>query len=162
MDAAQILIFATALLETAKTLANNGAYHDECARLANRAADLFDKALKAVDEPHCIWTVWLVSYGDRKIQCIKGVREFTNLGLKEAKELVEACPCALLETEDVGLAREFYEQLQLTRDSGYADRVKPSVELRKAYPIKKQEVVERCGSESPLIPLPSCPDEYPE
>ncbi|HZC68089.1 MAG TPA: 50S ribosomal protein L7/L12 [Nitrospirales bacterium] len=34
----------------------------------------------------------LVSVGDKKIQVIKVVRELTNLGLKEAKDLVEGAP----------------------------------------------------------------------
>lgn len=36
--------------------------------------------------------VILQSAGDKKIQVIKVVREFTNLGLKEAKDLVEGAP----------------------------------------------------------------------
>jgi len=36
--------------------------------------------------------VILTSYGEKKIQVIKAVREFTSLGLKEAKELVEGVP----------------------------------------------------------------------
>ena len=35
--------------------------------------------------------------GGKKIQVIKGVRELTGLGLKEAKDLVEAAPKAVLE-----------------------------------------------------------------
>jgi ribosomal protein L7/L12 len=36
--------------------------------------------------------VVLVAYGDSKIEAIKEVRAFTGMGLKEAKELVEAAP----------------------------------------------------------------------
>ena len=36
--------------------------------------------------------VILLSAGDKKIQVIKEVRAITNLGLKEAKDLVEAAP----------------------------------------------------------------------
>ena len=36
--------------------------------------------------------VFLVSSGDKKINVIKEVRAFTGLGLKEAKDLVEAAP----------------------------------------------------------------------
>ena len=38
------------------------------------------------------FTVFLASAGDKKINVIKEVRAFTGLGLKEAKELVEAAP----------------------------------------------------------------------
>ncbi|MDH5289698.1 MAG: 50S ribosomal protein L7/L12 [Acidimicrobiia bacterium] len=41
--------------------------------------------------------VVLTSAGDKKIQVIKAVRELTNLGLKEAKDLVEGAPKAVIE-----------------------------------------------------------------
>ena len=41
--------------------------------------------------------VILESAGDKKIQVIKEVRALTSLGLKEAKDLVEAAPKAVLE-----------------------------------------------------------------
>ena len=41
--------------------------------------------------------VVLESAGDNKIPVIKEVRALTNLGLKEAKDLVEAAPTAVLE-----------------------------------------------------------------
>ena len=41
--------------------------------------------------------VVLQSAGEKKIQVIKVVRELTSLGLKEAKDLVDAAPKAVLE-----------------------------------------------------------------
>jgi len=41
--------------------------------------------------------VVLTSIGDKKIQVIKEVRSLTSLGLKEAKDLVESAPKAVLE-----------------------------------------------------------------
>ena len=41
------------------------------------------------------FTVFMTSAGDKKIQVIKVVRELTGLGLKEAKDLVEAAPKAV-------------------------------------------------------------------
>ena len=41
--------------------------------------------------------VVLTAAGDKKIQVIKEVRALTNLGLKEAKDLVEAAPKLVLE-----------------------------------------------------------------
>ena len=38
------------------------------------------------------FTIFLASSGDKKINVIKEVRSFTGLGLKEAKDLVEAAP----------------------------------------------------------------------
>jgi large subunit ribosomal protein L7/L12 len=43
------------------------------------------------------FTVTLTDVGDKKINVIKVVREVTNLGLKEAKDLVEGAPKTLKE-----------------------------------------------------------------
>ena len=56
--------------------------------------------------------VVLEGFGDNKIQVIKAVRELTNLGLKEAKEVVEGAPKAVLEgakKEDAEAAKEQIE-----------------------------------------------------
>ena len=56
--------------------------------------------------------VVLEGFGDNKIQGIKAVRELTNLGLKEAKEVVEGAPKAVLEgakKEDAEAAKEKLE-----------------------------------------------------
>ena len=52
--------------------------------------------------------VILAGYGDKKIQVIKVVRAATNLGLKEAKDLVDAAPKAVKE----GLSKEEAESLK--------------------------------------------------
>ncbi|MDR0723710.1 MAG: 50S ribosomal protein L7/L12 [Endomicrobium sp.] len=52
--------------------------------------------------------VVLKAVGDKKIQVIKVVREITGLGLKEAKDLVEAAPKAIKE----GISKEEAEQLK--------------------------------------------------
>jgi large subunit ribosomal protein L7/L12 len=51
----------------------------------------------AAAEEKTEFNVVLIGAGDKKIQVIKVVREITNLGLKEAKELVEAAPKAVKE-----------------------------------------------------------------
>ncbi|CAB4946563.1 unannotated protein [freshwater metagenome] len=56
--------------------------------------------------------VILESAGEKKIQVIKEVRTLTNLGLKEAKDLVEAAPKPILEKvkkEDAEKAKEALE-----------------------------------------------------
>ena len=56
--------------------------------------------------------VVLEGFGDNKIQVIEAVRELTNLGLKEAKEVVEGAPKAVLEgakKEDAEAAKEKLE-----------------------------------------------------
>jgi len=50
-----------------------------------------------VAEEQTEFDVVLNSVGDKKIQVIKAVREVTSLGLKEAKELVEAAPTKVKE-----------------------------------------------------------------
>jgi large subunit ribosomal protein L7/L12 len=59
------------------------------------------------------FTVMLTEVGPNKIQVIKAVRELTSLGLKEAKDLVEAAPKAVREginKDEANAAREKLEQ----------------------------------------------------
>jgi large subunit ribosomal protein L7/L12 len=56
--------------------------------------------------------VILDTVGDNKIPVIKVVRELTNLGLKEAKELVDSAPKAVLEGVDKEKAEEAKQKLQ--------------------------------------------------
>ncbi len=65
--------------------------------------------------------VVLLSAGEKKIQVIKEVRGLTNLGLKEAKELVESAPKPVLEA----VAREQAEDAQAKLEGAGA-----AVELR--------------------------------
>ncbi len=52
--------------------------------------------------------VILTAFGDKKINVIKEVRAITGLGLKEAKELVEAAPKPLKE----GVSKEEAEKIK--------------------------------------------------
>ena len=52
--------------------------------------------------------VVLTAAGDKKIQVIKEVRAITSLGLKDAKDLVEAAPKAIKE----GVKKEEAEEIQ--------------------------------------------------
>jgi large subunit ribosomal protein L7/L12 len=54
-------------------------------------------AAPPVEEEKDEFDVVLTAVGDKKIQIIKVVRELTNLGLKEAKDVVDAAPKAVLE-----------------------------------------------------------------
>lgn len=56
--------------------------------------------------------VVLASIGDKKIQVIKEVRALTSLGLKEAKDLVDNAPKAVLEGVDKETADKAKEQLE--------------------------------------------------
>ncbi|GGJ98490.1 50S ribosomal protein L7/L12 [Pilimelia anulata] len=56
--------------------------------------------------------VVLESDGGKKIQVIKVVRELTGLGLKEAKDTVEAAPKAILEKVNKETAEKAKEKLE--------------------------------------------------
>ena len=51
----------------------------------------------AAEEEQTEFTVTLAAVGESKINVIKAVRELTQLGLKEAKDLVDAAPKPVLE-----------------------------------------------------------------
>ena len=64
------------------------------------------------EEEQTSFDVVLTGAGDKKIQVIKEVRSLTNLGLKEAKELVDGAPGNVLEgasKEDAEKAKESLE-----------------------------------------------------
>ena len=64
------------------------------------------------DEEKSTFDVILSAAGDKKIQVIKEVRALTSLGLKEAKDLVEAAPKPVLENvnkEDADKAKAALE-----------------------------------------------------
>jgi large subunit ribosomal protein L7/L12 len=56
--------------------------------------------------------VVLQAAGDKKIQVIKEVRALTSLGLKEAKDLVDGAPAAVLERVPRDAADKAKEQLE--------------------------------------------------
>jgi len=58
------------------------------------------------------FTVMLAAIGDKKIEVIKEVRAITGLGLKEAKDLVEAAPKAVKESIPKDEAEKIKAQLE--------------------------------------------------
>ena len=56
--------------------------------------------------------VILESAGEKKINVIKEVRALTSLGLKEAKDLVESAPKAILENVDKAAAEKAKDALE--------------------------------------------------
>jgi len=56
--------------------------------------------------------VVLASFGEKKINVIKEVRAITGLGLKEAKDLVEAAPKAVKEAVSKAEAEEIKTKLE--------------------------------------------------
>jgi len=63
---------------------------------------------EAAAEEQSAFNCVLTAIGEKKINVIKAVREVTNLGLKEAKDLVEAAPKAIKE----GVSREEAEEIK--------------------------------------------------
>jgi large subunit ribosomal protein L7/L12 len=62
----------------------------------------------AAEEEKTEFDVILTSFGEKKINVIKAVREVTSLGLKEAKDLVESAPKAIKE----GVSKEEAEEVK--------------------------------------------------
>jgi large subunit ribosomal protein L7/L12 len=60
------------------------------------------------EEEQSAFDVVLTGAGDKKIQVIKVVRALTNLGLKEAKDLVDGAPSPVKE----GVTREEADQMK--------------------------------------------------
>ena len=67
------------------------------------------------DDEKTEFDVVLNSAGDKKIGVIKVVRALTNLGLKEAKDLVDAAPKAVLERVSKDDAAKAKEQLEAAK-----------------------------------------------
>jgi large subunit ribosomal protein L7/L12 len=75
----------------------------------------------AAAEEQTAFDVVLTGAGDKKIQVIKVVRALTNLGLKEAKDLVDSAPKPVKE----GVTREEADQMKAQlEEAGAAVEVK--------------------------------------
>lgn len=72
------------------------------------AADAGAAAAEEKDE----FDVILTAFGDKKVGVIKAVRTITGLGLKEAKDLVEAVPSPVKEGASKDEAEELKKQLE--------------------------------------------------
>ena len=75
----------------------------------------------AAEEEQSELTVTLTSIGESKINVIKAVRELTQLGLKEAKDLVESAPKPINE----GIGKEEAEKIKAA-----LEKVGAKVELK--------------------------------
>ncbi len=69
-------------------------------------------ATESATEEKTEFDVILTSFGDKKINVIKEVRGITGLGLKEAKEAVEAAPKAIKEGASKEEAEEIKKKLE--------------------------------------------------
>ena len=69
-------------------------------------------AAAPAEEEKSEFSLFLVSFGDKKINVIKEVRAITGLGLKEAKDLVEAAPKEIKAGVAKKEAEEFKKKLE--------------------------------------------------
>ena len=70
-----------------------------------------DAAVAAVAEEKTEFDLHLASFGDNKVNVIKAVREITGLGLKDAKDIVDAAPKVVKEALAKGAAEEALKKL---------------------------------------------------
>ena len=91
------------------------------AAVAVAAAPATGGAAAAPVEEQTEFTVVLAAIGDKKIEVIKEVRAITALGLKEAKDLVEAAPKPVKE----GVSKEEAEKIKAA-----LEKVGAKVELK--------------------------------
>jgi large subunit ribosomal protein L7/L12 len=96
--------------ELAKILKDE--YGIEPAAAAVAVAAPAASAAPAVAEEQTAFTVILKSAGQAKLAVVKLVKELTSLGLKEAKELVDAAPKAVKEGVTKDEAQALQKQLQ--------------------------------------------------
>jgi len=96
--------------ELAKILKDE--YGIEPAAAAVAVAAPAASAAPAAAEEQTAFTVILKSAGQAKLAVVKLVKELTSLGLKEAKELVDAAPKAVKEGVSKDEAEALQKQLQ--------------------------------------------------
>ena len=82
------------------------------APMAMAAAPAATAAPAAEAEEKSEFTVILKSFGANKINVIKAIREVTNLGLKESKDLVEGAPKSVKENVNKQEAATIKEKLE--------------------------------------------------
>ncbi|MFI5024949.1 MAG: 50S ribosomal protein L7/L12 [Alphaproteobacteria bacterium] len=91
------------------------------APVAVAAAPAAGAGAAAVAEEKTEFTVVLAAVGEKKINVIKEIRAITNLGLKEAKDLVEGAPKTVKEGVNKDEAAKLKKQLE---DAGAKVEVK--------------------------------------
>jgi large subunit ribosomal protein L7/L12 len=69
-------------------------------------------AAAAPVEEQTEFTVHLAAIGEKKVEVIKAVRAITNLGLKEAKDLVEGAPSTVKDGVSKDDAQKFKKMLE--------------------------------------------------
>lgn len=81
------------------------------AAVAAAPAAAGDSGTDAVEEKD-EFDVVLTSFGEKKVAVIKAVRTITGLGLKEAKDMVEAAPTTIKEAASKAESEDLKKQLE--------------------------------------------------
>ncbi|MCK9523783.1 MAG: 50S ribosomal protein L7/L12 [Proteobacteria bacterium] len=82
------------------------------APVAVAGAAVAGAAADSAAEEKTEFDVELTAAGDKKINVIKAIREITSLGLKEAKDLVDAAPKVVKESASKEEAEEIKKKLE--------------------------------------------------
>ncbi len=69
-------------------------------------------AAEAVDEEKSSFNVELTSSGENKISVIKAIREVTQIGLKEAKDIADGAPKMIKEGADKATAEDIKKKIE--------------------------------------------------
>jgi large subunit ribosomal protein L7/L12 len=85
------------VVEAVKAIEDEFGIKAAAAVAAPAAAATATAAVEEPEEEQTEFTLTLTAVGESKINVIKAVREITQLGLKEAKDLVDAAPKPVLE-----------------------------------------------------------------
>jgi large subunit ribosomal protein L7/L12 len=103
---------AVELADLAKKLEDKFGVQPMMAQVATGPVAAGQEVQTAPKEEKTSFDVILTSFGSNKIQVIKEVRAITNLGLKEAKDLVESLPKPLKEKVTKEDAEEIKKKLE--------------------------------------------------
>ena len=87
-------------------------YSDENGRLTDEIRELMERAAAEAAEEKTSFDVVLKSAGANKLQVVKAVKEQTGLGLKEAKDIVDAAPSTVKEGVDKATAESLKKALE--------------------------------------------------
>ena len=104
--------------------------------------------------------VVLATAGAQKIQVIKVVRELTKLGLKEAKDLVDAAPKAVLEKVVQGRRREGQDRPRSGRRSRRGQVDGPGVRVPALRVLSGESAPSLAFGQTPGLRLPGHPHAW--
>jgi hypothetical protein len=88
-----------------------------------------------------------ISFGDKKIMCVKEVRAFTGLGLKDSKELVEQAPNGFIDTTGKSEAECEAFVKAIEESTGYAELVRSAMTVPSVMDKLREMLAEALSKE---------------